>query len=382
MLRRCTKCILPETHETITFDEKGVCNVCNQHEYKQTRIDWKKKEGELLRLLDQYRGKGQYDCLVPFSGGKDSTFTLYILIKKYKLKPLVVSFDHGFYRPRTLENNTRTFRKLGVDFLKFTPDWAVVRKTMLESLRRKGDFCWHCHTGIFAYPMQVAVKYKIPLIFWGEASSEYTAYYSYTDVDEKPEEVDEKRFNRWVNLGITAEDMVGMLDGSVTIRDLEPFRYPSLKDLASINCRSVCLGSYIPWDVKKQAVIIKEELGWQGSEVEGIPAQYWYEKVECCMQGVRDYLRFLKRGYGRTAHLATLDLRNARMSRDEAMRLIQQYDGKRPCSLDVFLQYVGISEGEFMDIALSHVISPWVPDVKKIPRGKKLPDQDSWDTSK
>src|SRR3989338_8251571 len=173
MLRRCTKCILPETHETITFDEKGVCNVCNQHEYKQTRIDWKKKEDELIRLLDQYRGKGQYDCLVPFSGGKDSTFTLYILIKKYKLKPLVVSFDHGFYRPRTLGNNTRTFRKLGVDFLKFTPDWQVVCKTMLESLRRKGDFCWHCHTGIFAYPMQVAVKYKIPLIFWGEASSEY-----------------------------------------------------------------------------------------------------------------------------------------------------------------------------------------------------------------
>jgi len=180
-LRRCSRCALPETHETILFDEEGVCNVCRQHEYKQSQIDWTAREQELSALIDQYRGKHDYDCIVPFSGGKDSTFTLYELVHRFKVKPLVVTFDHGFLRPTTLENTDRTIRLLGVDYLKFRPSWKVVRKLMQESLRRKGDFCWHCHTGIFSYPMHVAVKFKVPLVIWGEPSSEYTSYYGYDE---------------------------------------------------------------------------------------------------------------------------------------------------------------------------------------------------------
>src|SRR5262245_27788128 len=305
-LRRCVKCLLPETHETIVFDEEGVCNVCRQIEFKQGKIDWAAREQELVELIERYRGRHSHDCIVPFSGGKDSTYTLYTLVTTYKVRPLVVSFDHGFMRPTTLENNERTIKKLGVDFLKFRPNWKVVQKLMLESLKRKGDFCWHCHTGIFSYPMQIAVKFKIPLLFWGEPSAEYTSYYDY----DAPEEVDERRFNRYVNLGITAEDMVGMLDGKVTAQDLEPFTYPAGAELRAIGCRSVCLGSYIPWDVKRHVEIIKRELDWQENDVEGVPDGYRYEKVECAVQGVRDYLRFIKRGYGRTNHLMAIDLRN------------------------------------------------------------------------
>ena len=245
---------------------------------------------------------------------------------------------------------------------------------MLESLKRKGDFCWHCHTGVFAYPMQTAVRYKVPLIIWGEPSAEYTSYYSY----EEPEEVDERRFNRFGNLGITAEDMVGMVEG-VTAADLEPFRYPPLKDLRAIRYRSVCLGSYIPWDIKAQVAVIKRELEWQGDTVEGVPREYDYEKVECAMQGVRDYLRFLKRGYGRTAHLTSIDVRNKRLSREQAVRLTEQTDGRRPASLDVFLEYVGLSEAEFLDITLAHVVSPHEPKPESVPRGEELWDQKLWD---
>ena len=125
-------------------------------------------ELELAKLLDQYRDKGQYDCIVPFSGGKDSTFTLHYLMKEFKIKPLVVQFNHGFMRQGLLKNNERTFRKLGVDFVSFTPNWHLVKRLMLEALRRKGDFCWHCHTGIDSYPMHVALQHKVPLLFWGE----------------------------------------------------------------------------------------------------------------------------------------------------------------------------------------------------------------------
>lgn len=373
-LRRCSKCLIPETHETIMFDAEGVCNICRQQEVKNDLINWDKRKEELGELIETYRGKYSHDCIVPFSGGKDSTFTLHYLVKEYKLKPLVVQFDHGFMRPTLQENNIRTFKKLGVDVISFRPNWHVVRKLMLESLKRKGDFCWHCHTGIFSYPMQLAVKFNIPLLFWGEPSAEYTSYYTYED----KEEVDEKRFNRFVNLGITADDMYGMIEG-VEGRDLDPFRYPALRELKRVGVRSVCLGSYIPWDVRMQVELIKNELGWQGEEVEGVAPTFPYEKIECYMQGVRDYLKFTKRGYGRTAHNASIDIRNERMSREEGMRLMREYDGKRPESLDLFLNYVGISEAEFNEIAVSHVVEPWVPELVQIERGKRLRDYDKWD---
>lgn len=373
-LRRCSRCVLPETHETIFFDEQGVCNICRQHDFKNEMVNWPEKKKELDELIERYRGKNDYDCIVPFSGGKDSTWTLYYLVTQYKLKPLVVRFDHGFLRPNLLDNTLKTIRKLGVDFLQFTPNWKVVQKLMLQSFLEKGDFCWHCHTGIFAYPMWVAINYQVPLIFWGEPSAEYTAYYSY----DQPEEVDEKRFNRFVNIGITAADMIVRLEGAVHERDLKPFTYPPLKALRQIQYKSVCLGSYRPWDVKVQSEIIRKELDWQGDEVENVPPGYTYEKIECYLQGVRDYIKYIKRGYTRPSHLVSLDIRNQRMSREEALKIIEEYEGNRPPSLDIFLNYIGLTEEEFIQVALSHGVSPYEHDPAKVKPGKKLKDYDKW----
>lgn len=223
MLKKCIKCGLPETYETIEFNADGICNICLQRNYRDANIDWNARKKIFDDLIEQYRGKHDYDCIVPFSGGKDSTFTLNYLMREYKVKPLVVQFNHGFMRPTLLKNNERTMKKLGVDFLTFTPNWKVVKRLMLEALIRKGDFCWHCHTGIFSYPMHIAIKFNVPLVIWGEPSSEYTAYYDYRD--NEIEEVDETRFNRFVNLGIAAEDMAGMIknDFDLDPRDLTPY---------------------------------------------------------------------------------------------------------------------------------------------------------------
>jgi N-acetyl sugar amidotransferase len=378
MLKRCTSCNLPETYETIEFDANGVCNICRQKQFKDNAIDWSARKADLDQLVAQYQGKHEYDCIVPFSGGKDSTFTLHYLVKEYKLKPLVVQFNHGFMRDGLLKNNERTFKSLGVDVLSFTPNWKLVKRVMLEALIRKGDFCWHCHTGIFAYPMHVAIKYAVPLVFWGEPSSEYTAYYDYRE--NEIEEVDETRFNRFVNLGITAEDMAGMIrdDFEFDPRDLTPFTYPPMAALKRLRYRSVCLGSFIPWDVKKQVALIEKDLGWKGDQVEGMPwEEYSYEKIECHMQGMRDYIKFLKRGYGRVTQMTALDLRNGRITMDRAKELIGTYEGRKPPSLQLFLDYLGLSEEEFNAIVAKTVVPPYQPDFNA-PHAPKTHDFDKW----
>lgn len=379
MLKHCKKCGLPETYETIEFDSEGICNICKQKEFKDLKIDWDERKRTLNDLIHQYKGKYDYDCLIPFSGGKDSTYTLNYLIKEYKIKPLVVQFNHGFMRPQLNKNNEKTFKKLGVDVLSFTPNWKIVKKLMKEALIRKGDFCWHCHTGIFAYPMQVAIRYKVPLIFWGEPSSEYTAYYDYRD--DAVEEVDETRFDKFVNLGITSEDMIGMInkDGNLDPRDLMPYAYPKLRDLKQLGYKSVCLGSFIPWDVKNNVAEIHKDLGWEGDEVENMPFElYPYEKIECYMQGVRDYIKWLKRGYSRVTQMTALDIRNSRINKEDAEKLIHEYEGKRPPSLDLFLDYLEITEEEFNLIVKKTVIPPHNLDFKTIQFGKKTKDFDSW----
>jgi N-acetyl sugar amidotransferase len=285
-----------------------------------------------------------------------------------------VRFDHGFLRPNLQENTKRVMRRLGVDGLHFTPNWKVVRKLMLQAFLEKGDFCWHCHTGICSYPMWVAIRYHVPLIIWGEPSSEYTAYYSY----DQPEDVDEKRFNRMANLGISAQDMFVRLEGSVDERDLQPYTYPPLRELRRINYRSVCLGSYIPWDVKQQVEIIKRELGWKGDEVENVPPGYDYEKIECHLQGVRDWIKYIKRGYARASHLASIDIRNQRLTREAAMELVREYEGNEPPSLELFLKFVGLTRDEFYEVAMGHAVSPWVFDRSRVRPGRKLPDFDRW----
>jgi len=357
-MKLCTACVMPETTETQLFDNKGTCSVCVQQVTKK-KINWKDREIDLDKIIEKYKNSSSYDCIVPFSGGKDSTFALWYLVKIKKLKVLAVRFDHNFLRRELNLNTEKTLNKLGVDFINFKPNFEIVKKMMKESFIRRGDFCWHCHVGISAFPINTAIKKKIPLLFYGEPSSEYSSFYTYDDY----EVLDVEKFNKSGNLGINAEDMLGMLkdrypEKTFTQNDIRPYIFPSQRELNVNGIKAIYLGSHIPWDVKKQVEIIKEELDWKGDIVEGIPEEYDYEKIECMMQGVRDYIKFIKRGFGRTSHLVSIDIRNNRMDRKKALDLVKMYDGKRPRALDTFLKIIGISEDEFYDIAEKHLVYP------------------------
>lgn len=375
IMRKCTRCLTPETVDTITYDEEGVCSVCRQVEFKQDKIDWADRQRQLDEIVAAHKGKGLYDCIVPYSGGKDSVFQLYYIIKVLKLKPLVVRYNHWGYRPKIDELNTSVFKQLGCDVVEFTPNFHVVRELMLESFKRRGDFCWHCHTGIYSGVMHMAVRFEVPLLFWGESTAEYHSWYTF----EEMEEVDEKRFNRLMNQGITADDMYEFLQGRVERRDLWMFDYPKRKDLIKLKVQSICLGNYIEWDTKANVALIEKELGWKGQEVEGVPPEYDYEKVECTFQGMRDYSKFVKRGYGRANHLLSIDIRNGRKTREEALEIEAKYDGKRPASMDWFLEQIQMTEDEFYAYLEPHQVHPWKFDRKNMETGPVLPDFDRWD---
>lgn len=381
-MKICSKCTIPETAETLVFDEAGACSVCNQIDYKN-KIDWKKRYNDLDKLINKHSKNTRYDCIVPFSGGKDSTFALWFLVKKKKLNPLVVRFDHNFLRETVEKNTEKTLKNLGVDFINFKPNFTLVKKMMLESLIRRGDFCWHCHVGITAYPINTAIKRNIKLLFYGEPTAEYSSFYDYSEL----EELNVEKFNKSANLGINAQDMLEMInerypDEKVKLNELEEYIFPTQREINLNGIKAVYLGNYIKWDVKEQVRIIKKELNWEGDVVEGIPESYDYEKIECMMQGVRDYIKYIKRGFGRTSHLTSIDIRNNRLERKEAMELVKLYDGKRPHALDIFLKILKISEDEFYDIVENHLVYPNVKrnrnDLKTNKSNIKPKDFDNW----
>ena len=265
--------------------------------------------------------------------------------------------------------------------VKISMNWKIVKKLMWEAFSRKTDFCWHCHTGIYSYPLRIALKFNIPLVLWGEPLAEMSAYYTYED--DEIEWENEEKFNMLRNLGITADDMHGMIDSEedpVDKRDLIPYTYPSLEELQNIGYYSVCLGSFIPWDYKKHTKIIMDELGWEGDEMESAPSSVNkdFAKIECWMQGTRDYIKYLKRGYSRVTQIVNFEIREGRMSAEEGKRLIDKYDGNKPYSLELFLDYMNIDEDEFNQIVSKQIVPPHNPDIKKIPMGKKMSDFDDW----
>lgn len=246
------------------------------------------------------------------------------------MNPLAVTFNHQFFTDTIKENRKRVCEKIGIDHLMFTPRYDIVKKLLRKSIEKMGDPCWHCHAGIGSYPFQVAVRYDIPLLVWGEPP----AFYGLGSYENEEIQGPESFIKRFVK-GITADQMV---DDEISISDLQPYIFPSLEDLESVGVKGIFLGNYIPWDVGKQVELIKKELGWKGDKVEGSFADY--SNVECKYGGVHDYGCYLKRGFGRSCTQASIAIREGGMSRDEALKIIEEYDGERPNSLTPFLKEI------------------------------------------
>ncbi len=341
-IKYCTRCCFPETMDGIEFDYMGICNACRSSEDKM-HINWKEKEDELKIILEKFKKNSgdNYDCILPISGGKDSFFQAHILVKKFKIKPLAVTFSHNWFSETGVYNLQRCLQVFNLDHIQFTPARNLVNKIAKKSIQTIGDSCWHCHAGIGSFPIKIASNFNIPLLIWGESVSENDARSTYGE----PKIRFDKDYFTKISAKLTAEQMT---DKELSKKDLKMFQIPKLKELKKNKVYGIHLGDYIFWDDERQTEFIKKEYGWKESEMEG--AYKKYKSVECIMAGVHDYSCYLKRGFGRATWQASVDTRNGLLTRDEAFDLIKKYDFTRPQALDYFLKITGFSEKEFEKI--------------------------------
>ena len=346
-MKYCKKCLYPETKPEINFDNDGICAACKTLE-KNQKINWNERRLELKKILDNYKSDdgSNYDCIIPVSGGKDSTYQTHIIKNEFKLNPLVVSFH-----PRDFtelgRKNLDNLKNLGVDCIEFTSNPKIYKKLAKFGLMELGDCAWPEHMGIFTVPVQVAVSYKIPLIIWGEnPQMEYGGPASVSNTQFLDKEWNEKHGGYFLDK-VKPTDMVKY---GIKLKDLQPYLYPSDDDIKKIGVTGIFLGYYLKWDARKQLDVIKK-MGFSTLEKNNEGTYTNYENLDTKFVAMHDYFKFLKFGFGRATDHASIDIRNNRITREQGLDLVKEYDGKIPLRyFDEFLQEFELTEDEFIEI--------------------------------
>jgi len=344
----CKRCVMPDTKPDLELDSEGVCSACRAYENRGS-VDWAAREDELARLLDYYRGTGeQYDCVVPVSGGKDSTFQVMQILKR-GMTPLCVTAttcDLSDIGRKNIEN----IQRLGVDYLEFTTNRKARAAMNRIALDEVGDISLPEHLSIFVVPVQVAAAYQIPLIIWGEnPQNEYGG----PGASQNTPVLNREWLERFGGLlGMGPEDFVGR--EGIERKDIIPFIYPSEYEIELANVHGLFLGYYLPWDGMTNAMFSQANgLTTFSKAVEG--SLVGYENLDNYQTGIHDYFAYLKYGFGRTTAQACLQIRRGRLSRDDAWEIVKQRDGAYPhsClgkSLEDTLSDIGMTKPEFDNI--------------------------------
>jgi N-acetyl sugar amidotransferase len=346
-MRYCTRCVYPAAAATpLTFDENGVCSGCRAHNQKKT-IDWDHRRRQLGELLDQYRSDRSYDCIIPVSGGKDSYFQTHVIVQEFGLKPLLVTYHGNNYLPVGERNLDRMRRVFDADHIVFRPSEQVLIKLNRAAFYLMGDMNWHAHCGIFTYPVRVAHQLGIPLIIWGEHGyTELAGMYSLNDYVEMTAKYRLEHGQR----GYDWHDFVGV--EGLREKDLLWAKYPTDDELDDVGIRGVYLSNFVPWEPNKHAVLVQERYGWESSPE---PFDRTYRRIsnldDMHENGVHDYLKYVKFGYGRASDHACKDIRSGTLTREEGIEMVRKYDHVKPRDLDRWLQYVDMTEEEFDRVA-------------------------------
>lgn len=344
-MRYCANCVLPDSRPGIELGDDGVCSACRSHG-RRDEIDWDARAERFERMVADVKALGRpYDCVIPVSGGKDSTWQTHVCLD-HGLHPLAVT-----WRPpgRTAlgERNLRNLIELGVDHIDFSIDPRVERLFTLRGFERYGSNAIPMHMAIFNVPLTVAARFDVPLVVWGEDSAvEYVG----TDTD-RTFRLDSEWVRRYgVVHGTTAEDWVS---DELTRADLTPYFGPSDEEQREKGIQALFLGYFYQWDPAETARVAAEH-GFSARDEGPRTGLYDYADIDDEFISIHHWMKWVKFGFTRTWDNLSLEIRNGRMTRDEAIAVLAERGDETPESdIEAFREWLGISQERFDEIVES-----------------------------
>lgn len=350
-MRVCTRCLYTSDHPLqLVFDEEGVCSGCRVHEEKD-QLDWNERASKLVGIFDGYRSKTgrNYDCIIPISGARDSFFIVHTVKNIYGMNPLLVTYNKHYNTAVGIRNLANLRIRFNCDIMTLTVNPLTVKKITRSTLRRFGSMYWHCLAGQTVYPVQIAVKFKIPLIIWGvHQGVDQVGMFSHLD------EVEMTRKYRKEHdlMGFEAEDLIDDLD-DIKASDVMPFCYPDNQELEQVGVRGIYLNNYIRWDSRAQHELMIQKYGYETAPQ--VRTFDTYNDVDCWnYSDVHDYIKWLKHGYGKVLDHACREIRLRNMTKDQGILAVNDYQNRQPKNLKLFLNWLGITENAFHYIADQH----------------------------
>lgn len=348
----CRKCVYPTLSAVpLDFDRAGVCTGCQVADAKEaiSAAEWERRKELLRRTIERHRPKdgSNYDCIIPVSGGKDSYFQTHVIKNELGFNPLLVTYNGNNWTPTGWRNVHRMKEAFGVDHVFYQPSVPLLQKLNRLAFTVMGDMNWHAHVGIMTLPVRVAAQFSVPILIYGEHGyADLGGQFSFQDFPEISYRGRLEHFAR----GYEWNYFVGM-DG-ITAQDMLVYRYPSDRTLYDVGVRGLHLGHYVHWEANEHVALVIEKYGWEASE-EGFDRTYrrMSNLDDMHENGVHDYMKFMKFGYGRCSDHASKDIRAGLITREEGVELVRKYDHVKPRDLARWLSYVGMSEDEFDAIA-------------------------------
>tara|TARA_R110000782_G_scaffold243386_4_gene329956 strand:+ start:6868 stop:8025 length:1158 start_codon:yes stop_codon:yes gene_type:complete len=340
----CTRCTVSNQRPRITFNEEGVCSACTYAEIKRT-IDWESRDRELRDLLDQHRRTdGGYDVIVPCSGGKDGSYVAHQLKHVYNMNPLCVTWAPNIYTPIGWEN-LQNFIRSGFDHILGSPNGQVNRKLMNLAFKHMGDPFQPFIYGQTNFPRQMAVRYGVQLIFYGENGElEYGG-------DLKEINTSKREFADDFKYAFSGMPLEFWEEHGLPLKMLQAYQGPSYDELMSNGTEWRYFGYYKFWDPQEAYYHAKEHTGFTANPERSEGTYSKYASLDDQIDGFHYYLAYIKFGIGRCTSDTAHEIRDGKISREEGAALVKKFDGEFPAKyFQVFLDYADITEEEFWEV--------------------------------
>lgn len=345
---------ISQKKSTLFVNEEGVCDACLYAEMKDTKVDWKKREDELIRLLEKHRrNDGYYDVVVPGSGGKDSIKAAHMLKYKYGMHPLTVTWAPHIYTEIGWKNFRNWIDIGGFDNLTLNPNGRVHRLLTKLSLENLFHPFQPFILGQKNIAPKIALNYGIKLVFYGENEAEYGN--PITDNlspkrDMKYYSIDKRHLENVFLGGVSIQRL--MDEHGLNSNDLEAYLPPEMEDLIKAQVDVQYLGYYLKWTPQENYYYAVEHTGFEASpeRTEGTFSKY--NSLDDKIDGLHYWTTYIKFGLGRASYEASQEIRNHHLTREEGIALVHKYDGEFPKKyFNEILKYIDMDEARFFELA-------------------------------